>query len=407
MKTPGGLTMKRLVTTSLLLLFTTLLFGWQATSAQSASWTAEYFNNASLAGAPVVVRAESSPSNNWGYGSPAPQVPPDYFSARWATTAYVEGGSYLLTIRADDGVRVLIDGIPYLERWSLATGETYQVNVNLGSGNHIFVVEFYEATEVAFLDYSFTLAGSGPIVPPPSGITATVTAYTLNVRSAPNAWAQILTRIYQGQSYSAIGRNADVSWVLLNINGTLGWVNRSYVSGSGFESLPLSDGGQPTPPPPPPVGVSATVTAYALNVRNAPNPYTGVILTRIYRNQTYSAVGRNVDASWVQLNVNGTVGWVNRSYVSGFGFESLPVTDYGTQPPPVTSTATVRAYFLNVRNTSTPFGTVLTIISRGQSYPVVGRNGDASWVQLNVNGTIGWVNRGWVTVTSLNVPVTG
>ncbi len=403
--------MKRLTITTFILILTIMLFGMQTTSAQSAAWTAEYFNNPSLAGTPVFVRTEGSPSNNWGYGSPAPQVPVDYFSARWNTSTYVEGGSYLIRVRADDGVRVLIDGVPYLERWSLATAEVFQINVNLGAGNHTFVVEFFEATEVAFLEYSFTNLSSGPTVPPPSsGTTATVTASTLNVRNAPNAWAQILTRIYQGQVYNAIGRNADLSWLQLNINGTIGWVSRTYVSGYGFEGLPITDGGSqpPTPPPPtPPVGITATVTAYALNVRNAPNPYSGVILTRIYQNQSYAAIGRNVDTSWVQLNINGTIGWVNRSYITGYGFESLPVTDYGTQPPPATSSATVRAYFLNVRSTPTPYGAVLTIISRGQTYPVVGRNGDSSWVQLNINGTIGWVNRGWVAVTNLNVPVTG
>ncbi len=387
--------------------------GLHTAAAQSAAWTVEYFNNPSLAGAPVVVQTVGAPGGNWGHGSPAHGIPVDNWSARWTTTNYVPGGNYQITVRADDGVRIIVDGIVYLDQYRPATGQTYQVALTLAEGNHTFVVDYYEAYEVAFLEYGFMQVGiPGPtLTPPVGGASVTVTAYTLNVRAQPNAWATILTRIYQGQSYPAIGRNVDLSWVQINVGGTIGWVNRSYVNGFGLEGLPITDGGGgtiPTPTPiPPPGGAYATVTAYALNVRNAPNPYTGTILTRISRDQTYPAIGRNADTSWVQLNVNGIIGWVSRAYITGHSFELLPITDHTTPPPPVNSYATVLAYFLNVRSTPSPYAPILTVIARGQTYPVVGRNAAATWIQVNVNGTIGWVNRGWVSVTNLSVPITG
>ncbi|MBZ0294106.1 MAG: SH3 domain-containing protein [Anaerolineae bacterium] len=400
------------ITFSLLLL---VGLGLQPAAAQSAAWTAEYFNNPNLGGAPAVIRTEGGPANNWGYGSPAPGIPVDDFSARWTATAYLPGGSYVLAVKADDGVRVAIDGVLYINRWSPATGLTDTAIVNLAPGNHSFVVEYYEASELAFLEYSFTQAGGGyppPTQPPPAGTSVTVTAYTLNVRAQPNAWAQILGQINYGTVYPAIGRNYDTSWIQVNINGTIGWVSRTYVSGYGLEALPITDGGNPYPPTPtpiPPQGAYATVTAYALNVRNAPNPYTGAIITRVYNGQTYQAVGRNADTSWLQLNINGTIGWVNSSYVTGYGFEALPITDNSNpNPPPVISYATVTAYYLNVRSAPYPYAQRLTVIARGQTYPAVGRNATSTWIQLNVNGTVGWVNAGWVSVSNLySLPVTG
>ena len=405
--------MKRVAILTMMMLVLVGL-GLQTTAAQSAAWTAEYFNNPHLSGPPAAIQTVGSPTSNWGYGSPSPAVPVDDFSVRWTTTAYLPAGNYLLAVKADDGVRVSINGVLYINRWSGATGLTDTAFVTLNAGNHTFVVEYYEARELAFLEYSFTQSSGGyPPTQPPTypGSSITVTAYTLNVRAEPNAWAAILTRISNGQTHPAIGRNADSSWIQVNVNGTIGWVSRAYVNGYGLEGLPITGGGNPYPPTPtpiPPQGAYATVTAYALNVRNTPNPYTGAVLTRIQRDQTYAAVGRNADTSWVQLNVNGIIGWVNRSYVSGYGFEFLPITDNSVPNPPPTAFATVIAYFLNVRSAPNPWATQLTIIARGQTYPVVGRNADASWVQLNVNGTLGWVNRGWVSLSNpYGLPVTG
>ena len=36
----------------------------------------------------------------------------------------------------------------------------------------------------------------------------------------------------------------------------------------------------------------------------------------------------------------------------------------------------------------------------GQSYAVVGKNADSSWVQLNVNGQTGWVRQGDIAVAN-------
>ena len=53
------------------------------TFAEDPTWQGEYFANPDLAGGPVMVRSDPQISFDWGGGSPAPNIPPDYFSVRW------------------------------------------------------------------------------------------------------------------------------------------------------------------------------------------------------------------------------------------------------------------------------------------------------------------------------------
>lgn len=387
-------------------------FAIQPAAAQSNAWTAEYFNNISLSGSPALIRTETQPNGEWNYGSPAPGiVAADNFSVRWTTTAFLNGGTYQISVRADDGVRVFVDGVLYINQWQLSPGRFYQANIPLAAGNHTFVVEYFEAAEVALLLYNFDLLGP---VPPPGTPQARVTAQYLNVRALPNASSGVLDVISLGQVYPIIGRNAANTWWQINVNGTVGWVSSSYVAASNTFGVPITDGSgiPPTPIPPPPVGATATVTAYLLNVRNAPNPFSGAVITQITRGQVYPVIGRNLDTSWVQINVNGLVGWVRSSWVALSNIAGVPVTSNTTnpsQPGPVNTYASVRAHFLNVR--SGPFfgAPILTIVSQGQTYPVIGRNSTSTWVQINIGGIVGWVRSSWVIVVPNlnNVPVTG
>ena len=368
-------------------------------SAQVGLWTAAYFNNADLAGVPVLVWNEPSPSHNWDTGSPSPLLPADFFSARWTSVQNLGAGTYQITVRADDGVRVFVNGTAYINEWRPSPGNIYTAAVTLPAGQHTFVVEYFEATGAAYLQYDLKLVG-GTV--PPASATATVTTAQLNVRHLPNPFTgTILTRIFQGQTYPVVGKNADASWLQLNVNGLVGWVNARYVTATNLQNVPVTDGGTR------PTNATATVVTGNLNVRHIPNPFTGIILARISLGQTYPVIGKNADASWLQLNVNGVIGWVNARYVTATNLQNVPVTDSSTRP--TGATATVVTGQLNVRQTPNPItGIILTRISLGETYPVVGRNAAGTWVQLNVNGIIGWVNARYVTVTNFNnVPVTG
>lgn len=73
------------------------------------SWRASYSANKDLLGSPVLVQDVPDVNFNWGFVSPGPTVPADYFSARYERTVALAPGSYLLTLRMDDGARLFID----------------------------------------------------------------------------------------------------------------------------------------------------------------------------------------------------------------------------------------------------------------------------------------------------------
>ena len=80
-------------------------------------WRASYYANKDLAGAPVLVQDVPEVNFNWGLGSPGPNVPVDYFSARYERTLTLPFGNYMLTLRMDDGARVFIDDQIVLDDW--------------------------------------------------------------------------------------------------------------------------------------------------------------------------------------------------------------------------------------------------------------------------------------------------
>jgi uncharacterized protein YraI len=417
--------MKRIVLVFLTLLIGTLGVLVLPAAAQEGYWTATYFGNASLSGSPTLIQGEytTNLNYNWGAGSPIPSIPADNWSARWTGSRFLNAGNYRINVSADDGVRVYVDGVLRINEWHQASGQTYTADIYLGYGSHNFVVEFYEAGGLAFINYSLTAGGGPPPPPPPSGNTATILVSPLNVRNAPNPYyGAIIGVVYQGQVYNIVGRTADVSWIQINVNGLIGWVNRSYTYAPNAGNAPITEAippSTPTPvpypptptpyPPPPSGGAYATINTTFLNLRDAPSAEVGRILRRLYRGEVYTVIGRNTDSSWLQIDANGLHGWINSSYVIGVNIQNVPVTQSGQRP--TAGTATINSPRLNVRNAPGIYGAILTVVSRGDTYPLVGRNYNASWVQINVNGTIGWVNRGYVVLPGgfnvYNLPVTG
>ncbi len=295
----------------------------------STNWTAEYYANRSLFGAPVAILTESIPRYDWGAGAPLASLPVDNFSARWSTVQSLEAGQYEFRVRADDGVRVTIDGIRYIDQWGPATNETYTRTLNLFQGNHSFIVEYFEAEGLAFIDFSIDRINEGGNVvtqPNPTGATLTVDTGRLNVRDIPNPiTGNVLTRISDGETYPIVGRNADRSWWQININGLLGWVSANYVDAFNVQNVPNTDTND-TDNPPPSTGIVGTATTN-LNMRAAPG-IRNALIGRIPGGQSADLVGRNANANWYQVNYNGLVGWVSATFLrlpSGIDLNNIPI----------------------------------------------------------------------------------
>lgn len=321
--------------------------------ATTDSWTAEYYDNTDLSGSPVLIQSESGPGGNWGLGSPASVVPVDRWSARWSSVQNIPGGSYRISVLADDGVRVYVNGGLVINEWHGHLPETYTHDITLPSGTNRFVVEFFDNTSFAYLDYTFVALNA--ISPAPAataqapasvggigGATATVTARRLNVRSAPNPFVDdnIITQVTQGQTFPLVGRNAASTWVQIDINGTVGWVSATYVNTQNIDNVPVVTSTTPTQPPQPtpvpggdsggiatPTGYTVTTVPSAVSIRDGAGTNFPIIGT-MPRGATASVLGRDRDGFWWLVNYNGTIGWVYSRIAiieSGANLSEIPI----------------------------------------------------------------------------------
>ncbi|PLS04326.1 PA14 domain-containing protein [Neobacillus cucumis] len=102
------------------------------------SWLAYYYPNTSLSGFPTAAKVLKPTdslkklSENSGQGTPANGIPVDHFSARYTTAKKIAAGDYVLRTKADDGVRVYIDGQLVLDRWEKGAykGEAVKVSIS-------------------------------------------------------------------------------------------------------------------------------------------------------------------------------------------------------------------------------------------------------------------------------------
>ncbi|MDX2136688.1 MAG: SH3 domain-containing protein [Chloroflexota bacterium] len=142
-----------------------------------------------------------------------------------------------------------------------------------------------------------------------------------------------------------------------------------------------------------------------LNVRTGPG--TGFpVITILDAGANVTLVGRNPDASWVQIQLaGGTIGWVNARFVTA----SIPIGNLPVTTPGIVASASVHAHFLNVRSGPNVAYGVIATLSRGDGVGLLGRNFDASWAQVVLaDGRTGWVNSGWLipSVPISTLPIT-
>ena len=96
---------------------------------------------------------------NFGSGGPAaaPSVGVDTFSGRFTKTVTLAAGTYEFTTRSDDGVRVLIDGSPVIDKWVNQGATTWTGTRALTAGEHTIVVEYFENTKSAIIRAGYAL----------------------------------------------------------------------------------------------------------------------------------------------------------------------------------------------------------------------------------------------------------
>jgi beta-glucosidase len=108
-------------------------------TASQPGLTAEYFNNSTLSGAPLLTRVDPALDFVWNNISPAPGVPVENYSVRWSgeLVAPVEG-DYRIGASSDGGFRLFFDGKVLLDDWVVygQRGErTFTTLVHLEAGH--------------------------------------------------------------------------------------------------------------------------------------------------------------------------------------------------------------------------------------------------------------------------------
>jgi pimeloyl-ACP methyl ester carboxylesterase len=137
----------------------------------STNWKAEFFNNLSLAGGPVLTQDLGSGnqnfSRNWGYGSPGSAVSSDNFSARVTTQRYFAPGTYQIQTTSDDGVRVRIGNQTVINKWIDQASTNHYGTFTTTGGNFNVSVEYYERGGAANLSFTansiYSFSGSTTI----------------------------------------------------------------------------------------------------------------------------------------------------------------------------------------------------------------------------------------------------
>lgn len=202
-------------------------------TAQTGATKAEYFNNMTLTGQPALVRYENEINYNWGLGSPAPGIiNNDHFSARYTRSMNLPGGYYRFTAKADDGVRLWIDGQLMIDQWYDSPATPLSVELDLAAGVHHFVASYYEnvgEAQVSITGTQLNTSSGGSGGGSGSGGTAKVDTSYLNLRTGPGTEFDVIEVLRRGTVVELTGAQ-DGYWVeVIAPDESVGWVSNNYL----------------------------------------------------------------------------------------------------------------------------------------------------------------------------------
>ncbi|MBZ0299175.1 MAG: SH3 domain-containing protein [Anaerolineae bacterium] len=137
------------------------------------------------------------------------------------------------------------------------------------------------------------------------------------------------------------------------------------------------------------------------------------------------ATGRSPDNQWIRIDFNGEEGWIGFPTINLFGdINALPVADprsipYGGFESPRSGLSSASGPVsgklvdsgLRVRGGPSRAYPVLANAPRYTIFPLLGRTANNAWVQVNFEGTLGWVAIRYVQILNnasiLDLPIDG
>ncbi|MDL1901196.1 hypothetical protein FBR02_10545 [Anaerolineae bacterium CFX9] len=179
-------------------------------------------------------------------------------------------------------------------------------------------------------------ANAGQAIPiPPSGISVVTNRDGVNVRLFPAIGAEVIGNVPAGFVFENISaRSADSQWVRVDYFGEQGWVGFPVISvlgGADISVLPVADprtipyGGFEQPR----AGETSATSPYTgrlalsgLRLRAGPSRAYPV-LANPPRYTVFPLLGRTANNRWLQVNFEGTLGWVTAEFVELSSAEAL------------------------------------------------------------------------------------
>lgn len=185
-----------------------------------------------------------------------------------------------------------------------------------------------------------------------TGVTAVVANDSANVRISPALGAEVIANVPAGYVFNIVtGRSADGQWLRVEFNGDEGWVNvapLAILSGD-VNTLPVGDprsipyGGFDAPRS----GQSSATSPNTIRVTNGLRVRAGPgqgypTLANMFARTVVPAFGRTASNRWIQINYEGTLGWISTSFVefmNGFPITDLPIDGIVAESPPISGQA--------------------------------------------------------------------
>lgn len=129
---------------------------------------ASYHAGVALAEPALLVRDEAAIAHEWGFSAPDPSLPINGFSARYRGVFFFSTATWQFETRADDGLRLWVDGRLVLDAWQGSTGATQRVLVALAEGMHRVELAYHEDSGAAQLALNWSIYQGLPACTPPT-----------------------------------------------------------------------------------------------------------------------------------------------------------------------------------------------------------------------------------------------
>jgi hypothetical protein len=147
----------------------TLLAASPAEAQSGNVWQALFYNNPNWQGGPVFTQNPSIVSYNWGSDTPpGPNMPSQFWTARFTTTAFFYAGMYRFQIQADDEFALWIDNALFADtRGANQPGKTVVIDVPVAQGNHFVQIDYRQYTGPAYIFANWSFIKGGDVNPMP------------------------------------------------------------------------------------------------------------------------------------------------------------------------------------------------------------------------------------------------